>query len=880
MRDDNIRIFNDTLEIIKTGEYKVNGKPKKLKLSRQEMEDIQVYLPDDIKRISDNKEFDHIHVLGRIGVGCENMDSYSLAIKRYKDCSYMFSEDSKPILVLNLANAVHPGGGVRKGAKAQEEDLCRKSSLILSLESDTARKYYNYNSNLHTRMGSDAVMITPKVEIIRDDKGNLLDDSVIVSVMTCAAPDLRFGKEGMNDQKYQELVYNRVAGMLKVAAHLGYTVLILGAFGCGAFDNDAHVVSDIFYKVLKEFDYDGMQAKDFFRRIDFAVMDHSKDQYNFKEFSRNFSDFYRKEDAEEFEEAMKSIKETEKNIDKIRGSLFGGAAGDALGYAIEFQPEEQIFSEYGPSGITEYELDEDTGKALISDDTQMTLFTANGILIGDTRICMRGIGAAPRAYVGECYLDWYKTQTETFEDVNKFDRFTKEGGKSWLLDIPELFHRRAPGKTCMTALQSEFQPSIEEPVNESKGCGGIMRVAPMGLRYRYGENTHADLAEIDLEGAEIAAITHGNSLGYMPAAVVTHIITRSLNSYPEMSLKDIIIEARDCVKELFANDKHIEELNNIINLAITLSENDDTDLNNIHKLGEGWVAEETLGIALYCSLRYENDFSKAIIAAVNHNGDSDSTGAVTGNIVGALVGYSNIDDKWKKNLELADIILEVADDLCHGCQMSEYGHYSDPAWASKYMYMHRYNAPIVPTYTFFWHEYEENGCFSNWYSSKFVVDDFEYLHMEQYLMAQKAKCFHDSKRYTEILRSNTPKECKDLGKLVKPFDVKAWNKVKYDIAKKGLRAKFEQNPKLKEALLDTGNSILAEASPYDRYWGIALDANAAKEIKPEDWPGENLLGKALMEIRAEFRNEEIDINKIYQTPIYYDINRMLMDGLV
>ena len=94
---------------------------------------------------------------------------------------------------------------MRKGAKAQEEDLCRKSSLILSLESDTARKYYNYNSNLHTRMGSDAVMITPKVEIIKDDRGNLLDDSVIVSVMTCAAPDLRFGREGMSQQKYEDL---------------------------------------------------------------------------------------------------------------------------------------------------------------------------------------------------------------------------------------------------------------------------------------------------------------------------------------------------------------------------------------------------------------------------------------------------------------------------------------------------------------------------------------------------------------------------------------------------------------------------------------------------------------------------------------------------
>ena len=101
MRDDNIRIFNDTLEIIKTGEYKVNGKPKKLKLSRQEMEDIQVYLPDDIKRISDNKEFDHIHVLGRIGVGCENMDSYSLAI-------ILLSEQYSKIYLLSLLHIIIP----------------------------------------------------------------------------------------------------------------------------------------------------------------------------------------------------------------------------------------------------------------------------------------------------------------------------------------------------------------------------------------------------------------------------------------------------------------------------------------------------------------------------------------------------------------------------------------------------------------------------------------------------------------------------------------------------------------------------------------------------------------------------------------------------
>ena len=79
----------------------------------------------------------------------------------------------------------------------------------------------------------------------------------------------------------------------------------------------------------------------------------------------------------------------------------------------------------------------------------------------------------------------------------------------------------------------------------------------------------------------------------------------------------------------------------------------------------------TLGISLYCALKYQNDFSAGIIAAVNHKGDSDSTGAVTGNILGALLGYNAIDDQWKEDLELSDVILEIADDLCHGCQISE-----------------------------------------------------------------------------------------------------------------------------------------------------------------------------------------------------------------
>lgn len=381
----------------------------------------------------------------------------------------------------------------------------------------------------------------------------------------------------------------------------------------------------------------------------------------------------------------------EVHLDAIRGCIYGGAVGDALGYPVEFLSEKAIFSEYGSRGITEYEKDPKTGQALISDDTQMTLFTANGLLVGDTRGRMRGIQSWPRVYVARAYLDWLLTQESSMKEVNRHERYTESGGFSWLLDVPELYSRRAPGLTCLSALEQEMNDGelddyIKAKRNNSKGCGGIMRVAPLAVKY------HMDMERLDMEGAQLAAITHGHSLGYMPAAVLVHIINRIVfpKNGREQSLKEIVLEARDTTAKIFAGDPHLAELTDIINLAVDLSGNDSADdLTNIHKLGEGWVGEETLGISLYCALKYQNDFSAGIIASVNHKGDSDSTGAVTGNILGALLGYHAIEEKWKKNLELSDVILEIADDLCHGCQMSEYSHYVDEAWEMKYVHMHR-----------------------------------------------------------------------------------------------------------------------------------------------------------------------------------------------
>lgn len=380
------------------------------------------------------------------------------------------------------------------------------------------------------------------------------------------------------------------------------------------------------------------------------------------------------------------------HLDKVRGCLIGGAAGDALGYPVEFMGETQILTRFGEDGITEYQLNPRTGKALISDDTQMTLFTATGCLAASAQGALSGAEKATYAYVKPHYDDWYLTQVRSFaERKAELDAMTEEerSAHSWLAGEPRLYSRRAPGTTCMGALrrqlgQTPFEPA-KHPVNDSKGCGGIMRIAPIGL---LRSDPQRDMKALDMEAANIAALTHGHSLGFSSAAVLAHIVNRLI--FPSATLEPkqlsgIVKEARDTVAELFKDDEHIGELVSTINHALLLANSWDDERECIREIGEGWVAEETLAIAIFCAIRHQNSFSDGIVAAVNHRGDSDSTGAVTGNILGALLGYNAIDEKWKRNLELSDVILEVADDLCRGCQMDEHGGHEDSAWKRKYL---------------------------------------------------------------------------------------------------------------------------------------------------------------------------------------------------
>ena len=356
--------------------------------------------------------------------------------------------------------------------------------------------------------------------------------------------------------------------------------------------------------------------------------------------------------------------------DKVRGSLIGGAAGDALGYAVEFHDEGYIFQKYGPSGITEYDLV--NGKALISDDTQMTLFTAAGLLTGYSVSMQRCFTRTLEPFVYLSYLDWLHTQDPEF--YPEYPNFT------WLIDEQGLYDRRAPGNTCLSALASGEMGGVGSRINHSKGCGGVMRVAPVGLLNGTTENNYRFVDEL---GAEVAAITHGHDLGFIPAAMLADLTGRLSRS--DISMKEAVDTALAAMKELFGDMEHIDAFMDLMNKAVALSLEDIDDLDAIHEIGQGWVGDEALVIAVYCSLKYPEDIEKALIAAVNHEGDSDSTGAIAGNIVGAHVGFSRIPEKFIKDLELKDLILEIADDLTLGVDKLTLGGKPDKKWARKYM---------------------------------------------------------------------------------------------------------------------------------------------------------------------------------------------------
>lgn len=277
--------------------------------------DIHVYLPKNIEELKNSTPQCQVEVPGHCKITCDDSDTYTMACKIYKELKPEEMEVTEEIdyygdmddrtdtedienaiksvkcMVLNFANPEIPGGGARKGAYAQEEDLCRRSSLILSLESDKAKLYYNYNKKYSLKdeagnnYGTNSLMLTPYVEVIKD-KNFERKEYAEVAVLTSAMPIIK--NKLYISEEYVDLVYQRINSVLLVAAHYGYTHLVLGAWGCGAFGNDSEVVARLFRDAIDNFSYNGKNVNQLFERISFAVPYSEKKPENYLAFKEQF----------------------------------------------------------------------------------------------------------------------------------------------------------------------------------------------------------------------------------------------------------------------------------------------------------------------------------------------------------------------------------------------------------------------------------------------------------------------------------------------------------------------------------------------------------------------------------------------------------------
>ena len=326
------------------------------------------------------------------------------------------------------------------------------------------------------------------------------------------------------------------------------------------------------------------------------------------------------------------------SLSNYKACLKGGAIGDAMGWPIEFERIEHIKSRFGKDGIQDL-LINSKGQAEITDDTQMTMFTADG-LIKAARKSLNLDQMPDMQTVFDSYKLWLNTQ---------FSK-TIQKGEGWIAELKDLYASRAPGNTCLSAIRGNKPGSIATPINNSAGCGGVMRVAPAGLMYK-------DNPELAFKvGAECAALTHSHPRGYLPAGVLSEMIAHIVNG------KNVDEAVTATLKTLEKYDNH-EPVTNLMKQAQKLAKSEVNPEDAIKQLGEGWVGDEAIAISSYCAMKEPENFAKAVKMAVNHSGDSDSTGAILGNILGAHLGIEKIPSKWLKKVELSDELGQLAKDL-------------------------------------------------------------------------------------------------------------------------------------------------------------------------------------------------------------------------
>ncbi len=339
----------------------------------------------------------------------------------------------------------------------------------------------------------------------------------------------------------------------------------------------------------------------------------------------------------------------------FRGCLMGGAVGDAMGYTKDYMSQDQVVGKYGLQGLIELQRNASSHLALTSDVTQLTSFTVDGLLWADSRAKTKGIyGYIPCLFYS--YQKWLYTQTGSLAD--KSYEFVLNGE---ILQWEELFARRSPGATTISTLAACINGkygTLKKRINNSKGCGGVMRSAPIGMYF------WRDPKMAFRMGCEGAAITHGHACAILPAGFFACLISFILQDYE-------LPEAVDLAMEELKQQENMEETYEALERAIALSKEEGDDSVQLNSLGDATQGHQAMAMAVYCALRYSDDFRKAITLASNHGGNASVSAGICGNILGAYLGSLEIPFPWLRDIELSELFITGADRLLAAMKPSE-----------------------------------------------------------------------------------------------------------------------------------------------------------------------------------------------------------------
>lgn len=335
-------------------------------------------------------------------------------------------------------------------------------------------------------------------------------------------------------------------------------------------------------------------------------------------------------------------------LDRFTGCMLGGASGDALGYLIEFDDLHTIRRKYGAYGLRTILKSKVNGnQGLISDDTQMSLFTADGLLWAAQA------GLEPQEGVFRSYMRWYYTQTERIVSPEQMAWMKRQEHEiQWsydLMGIQSLYARRAPGKTCLMTLATGRRFTETNLPNARCGSSAVMRVAPVGLFFS------GDWERAFAVGAQTACLTHGDLTARLAAGALSLLIA-------QLSSGAALAPSLESMMQVVKRQKGSEALLAVLDKAFVEAASEHGAVQAMKEIGTGNTAREVLALAIYCILKADS-LKNAVIMACNQDGASDSCGAVCGNIGGALYGATAVPKNWSNNLECRGIVEQLGDCL-------------------------------------------------------------------------------------------------------------------------------------------------------------------------------------------------------------------------